>query len=405
MFTKRITALLGAGGLAAAGFLALAATPAASAATAVTPSIIGKTIGNTHAAGYETSARNFRYIRAIVPVPEDSLDFTDQGLYPQSYIQLSDGSDRPSTANSGADYARANEACVVARSLTGYRCPSGVDWVSYVEIFDNSLNFPHVAHYTPLQGVQPGDGVTFSIPERAGQRAVLQDHPAHPERRDAIPGGTYKTQAYGDIFSHAAVLDDFTDSTGTPIALPPLVNSFNLTTFNAIPDHHQQWQQGLRDRPVDASPVDATSNGNLPPFGTLRAWRRRCPRTASARTAPSAAATRSASGPAQAPPESSLAAAGGEPRGGQGPPQHRQIDQEGTTGDQMASEYQEAVGRRLRETRTSQALSLAAVEEKSAGQWKAVVVGWHEARGTVRDCGEARRAGRVLRGACRVPAA
>jgi transcriptional regulator with XRE-family HTH domain len=44
----------------------------------------------------------------------------------------------------------------------------------------------------------------------------------------------------------------------------------------------------------------------------------------------------------------------------------------------MASEYRERLGARLRKARTQQGLSLAAVEEKSGGQWKAVVVGAYE---------------------------
>jgi hypothetical protein len=44
----------------------------------------------------------------------------------------------------------------------------------------------------------------------------------------------------------------------------------------------------------------------------------------------------------------------------------------------MASEYQRTLGRRLRAIRTAQGLSLDGVEQKSLGQWKAVVVGSYE---------------------------
>jgi transcriptional regulator with XRE-family HTH domain len=44
----------------------------------------------------------------------------------------------------------------------------------------------------------------------------------------------------------------------------------------------------------------------------------------------------------------------------------------------MSTEYQAAFGRRLREVRNSQGLSLADVEAKSGGRWKAVVVGSYE---------------------------
>jgi transcriptional regulator with XRE-family HTH domain len=44
----------------------------------------------------------------------------------------------------------------------------------------------------------------------------------------------------------------------------------------------------------------------------------------------------------------------------------------------VADDYQEELGRRLRSIRTMQGLTLADVEERSAGDWKAVVVGSYE---------------------------
>ena len=72
LFTKRISALLGAAGLAAAGFAAVAAAPAASAAPAV-PHITGTTIATKNAAGFEASGRDFRYISSTITIPDDSF--------------------------------------------------------------------------------------------------------------------------------------------------------------------------------------------------------------------------------------------------------------------------------------------------------------------------------------------
>jgi hypothetical protein len=41
----------------------------------------------------------------------------------------------------------------------------------------------------------------------------------------------YKTRAFGPIFDHAAAVDDFTDSTGSPVALPPFIRSFRINRF------------------------------------------------------------------------------------------------------------------------------------------------------------------------------
>lgn len=46
--------------------------------------------------------------------------------------------------------------------------------------------------------------------------------------------------------------------------------------------------------------------------------------------------------------------------------------------DRMANEYMLAVGKRLRDVRTEIGLSLSAVETKSNGKWKAVVIGSYE---------------------------
>lgn len=44
----------------------------------------------------------------------------------------------------------------------------------------------------------------------------------------------------------------------------------------------------------------------------------------------------------------------------------------------MSASYQEALGERLRSIRTQQGLTLQQVEERSAGTWKAVVIGSYE---------------------------
>ena len=71
--------------------LGLTAAGAANAAvtTKAQPQMIGTTIGSTSAAGYEASGRYFRYISSTLTVPDTSFL---TGLYPQEYIQLSNGS-------------------------------------------------------------------------------------------------------------------------------------------------------------------------------------------------------------------------------------------------------------------------------------------------------------------------
>ena len=183
------------------------------------------------------------------------------GLYPQEYIQLSNGS-----LGGGDQYVRAGiEACMVAESF-GYSCTPG-SWVSYVEAFNNSLSGPYFAHYAELSGVNQGDGVNFSIYyDQTGNELHFVITPPSTSG----PAESYKTRAYGPIFDHAAALDDFTDSTGTPIALPPFVKPFRINQFLQGAATTYSGYRGSFIGKWTTSQVVATSNGLLPPSGTTR---------------------------------------------------------------------------------------------------------------------------------------
>ena len=104
----------------------------------------------------------------------------------------------------------------MAQSFGDNTCTTGT-WVAFMEAFNNSLNGPYFSHYYNLAGVNQGDGVNFSIyyNELGNELSFVITPPS--------TSGTpqyYKTQAYGAIFDHAAALDDFTNSTGTPIPPP-----------------------------------------------------------------------------------------------------------------------------------------------------------------------------------------
>jgi hypothetical protein len=244
--------------------LGLAAAGAANASVTTTarPATIGTPIGSTNSAGYEVSGRDYRYISSTITVPDTSFL---TGLYPQEYIQLSNGSLTKVTGGGNA-YTRAGiESCVVARSF-GATCPTGT-WVAYVENFNNSLNFPSFRHFFNLAGVNQGDGVNFSIyyNEVGNELSYVITPPS--------TSGTpqfYKTGAHGSIFDHAAALDDFTDSTGTPIALPPFIRSFRINQFLQGAITTENGARGSFTGPWTTSEVVATSNGLLPPSGTTR---------------------------------------------------------------------------------------------------------------------------------------
>jgi hypothetical protein len=240
--------------------LGLAASGAASASVTkpAQPHISYPLIGTTSQAGYEASGRYFRYISATLTVPDTSFL---TGFYPQEYIQLSNGS-----LASGDQYVRAGiESCIVARTY-GAVCTTG-SWVSYVEAFNNSLSGPYFAHYSELSGVNQGDGVNFSVffDQEGNELHFVITPPS-----TSGPVEYYKTRAYGPIFDHAAALDDFTNSTGVPIALPPFVQSFRINQFLQGALTTYSGSRGSFIGQWTTSQVIATSNGLLPPSGTTR---------------------------------------------------------------------------------------------------------------------------------------
>jgi hypothetical protein len=239
--------------------LAISGAASASVGQPARPHISYPLIGTTSQAGYEASGRYFRYITATLTVPDTSFL---TGLYPQEYIQLSNGS-----LAGGDQYVRAGiESCIVAHSFGYYGCTIG-SWVSFVEAFNNSLGGPYFAHYANLSGVNQGDGVNFSIYfDQEGNELHFVITPPSTSG----PVENYKTRAYGPIFDHAAALDDFTNSTGVPIALPPFVQAFRINQFLQGALTTYSGSRGSFIGQWTTSQVIATSNGLLPPSGTTR---------------------------------------------------------------------------------------------------------------------------------------
>jgi hypothetical protein len=264
---SRLVVLAAAGATATTvGFAAAGAASAATAGPARAHGTMLPTVATTSAAGYEASQRYFRYIASTITVPDTSFL---TGLYPQEYVQLSNGSLNGSGFSvTGDQYVRAGiEACVVANAITSSTVCAPGGWTSFVEAFNNSLGGPYFSHYVPLSGVSQGDGVHFSIYYDQGGNELHFTITPPP-----TSGGPqfYKTHAYGPIFDHAAAVDDFTDSTGTPIALPPFIHSFRINQFLQGALTTYSGARGSFVGPWETSRVIATSNGLLPPSGTTR---------------------------------------------------------------------------------------------------------------------------------------
>ena len=259
-----LAATVAAGATATTLGLAAAGAANASVTTKAQPTTMGSNIGSKSSAGYEASGRDFRYITSTITVPDTSFL---TGIYPSEYIQLSNGSLNQFGMPTGNQYVRAGiEACDVASSHGDSTCASG-SWVAYVDAFDNSLGGPYFTRYFNLAGVNQGDGVNFSIYYNQGGNEL--SFVITPPSTSDTPR-YYKTRAYGPIFDHAAALDDFTNSTGTPIPLPFFLRSFRINQFLQGALTTYSGARGSFVGPWTTSKVVATSNGFLPPTGAVR---------------------------------------------------------------------------------------------------------------------------------------
>jgi hypothetical protein len=263
--------------MAIAGF----AAPAHASTTAAPPGKAHEAqslpvIATSSYAGDEFSTRDFRFIHAVISVPNQAppvlrspdrragsppAEVPDGFQYPQAYIQLSNGS-----LASGDTYARTGvETCLVAENLDpGFVCPVGVQWVAFIETFINS-DIPEFAHFVPLDA-NPGDGIGFSIyyaPQGLGVSFTLY-----------TPSGSvlqFQAPMPGAIFDHAAGLADYTNIGGTPIPLPVGTEQFRLTQFQQGAVTTDAGNKGSWTGPWVTSQIEATSNGLAFPLGTVEA--------------------------------------------------------------------------------------------------------------------------------------
>jgi hypothetical protein len=226
-------------------------------------------------AGYEESGRDFRFIHALISVPNPPPVVTSANrpagsrlsevpadfLYPQAYIQLSAGS-----LATGDTYARTGiETCLVAENLDpDFTCPEGVQWVAFVETFMNSTT-PDFSHFVPLDASQ-GDGIGFSIyyPPQGNAVAFTLYPPS---------GAVVNVDApvSGPVFDHAAGLADYTNNGGTPIPLPGGTPQFRITQFRQGAVTTGAGNKGSWTGPWVTSQIEATTNGLPFPQGTVEA--------------------------------------------------------------------------------------------------------------------------------------
>jgi hypothetical protein len=237
------------------GFMAAGAAGAATSSGAIAPTSNAPSGGapiNTCAqpvtpgplacaAGYQASGRDFRYAQALITIPNRAPLASD----PDLYVGL-DGS----TANSW-DYARAGIY------------PNGGVWSAFIQVEEPTLTAGLDVGYT-LPPSMDGDGVLFSVYLNASGNSV--------HFVITLPNGTvyYKNVAVnGPVYTAAQALGDWTSHPATPTTPAAPTANTRVTQFLQGRFTTLNGARGTFEGPWSLNPVEATSNGDAYPRGTL----------------------------------------------------------------------------------------------------------------------------------------
>jgi hypothetical protein len=209
-------------------------------------------------AGYVASGRGFRYVQALIRIPDQPCL---PGM-PSFYVALDDA------GNASRDYTRVGIMC--ESDIAGAR--RGADragrfghvpnaWNAFLSLAVPGLPNP-VLETFPLSDVSPGDGVFVSLyldPTHTDVHAVV-----------TLPGGTTFTRSLvvqGPVYTGAAALADWSGS--VPDTPAPPAARYRLTQFLQGRFTTLSGQHGTFSGPWTLNACEVTSNGLLPPSGTL----------------------------------------------------------------------------------------------------------------------------------------
>jgi hypothetical protein len=212
-------------------------------------------------AGYEASGRNFRYAQALITVPNSTGNpVTD----PQEYVALDN------SVSNNWNFVRAGVSpCVAVADGFAPVCPAGntSGWVAYVMAMRDSVPTILLTHSIATAAL--GDGVFASVYREPSGNVV--------DTRLVVPtaGGsltfTDAVTFLGGTFPEAEALDDWSlahaEGAGTKPALG-LVKTRQTQFFQGA-FTTEAGNRGTFSGPWTLAAPEATSNGNLPPLGTL----------------------------------------------------------------------------------------------------------------------------------------
>jgi hypothetical protein len=204
-------------------------------------------------AGYVATGRNFRFASALITVPNHTGSILTD---PTMYVALDD-----SGVNN--DFVRAGVRPCTRTAVPADNCPLlGSGWQAFAMVDESGVV---TVGDVPLATSTIGDGVFVSaylVPTGNSVHVVVTP-----------PAGTVLNNTYtvaGPVYTDAQALADWTTDTTQPAPV--------LTAPNPKTRDTQFFQgrfttssgvQGTFKGPWTLTAVDATSNGSLPPAGTL----------------------------------------------------------------------------------------------------------------------------------------
>jgi hypothetical protein len=201
--------------------------------------------------GYVATGRNFRFTSALVTVPNHTGAVATD---PTMYVALD-------ASGVNADFARAGvRPCTPVIAST--TCPiGGSGWQAFAMVDESGVV---TVGTVALAASTEGDGVFLSVYLVPTGNSV---HIVVTPPSGAVINNTYPVA--GPVYTDAQAFADWTTATTQPAPVPPPTVKFRDTQFFQGRFTTTSGAQGTFSGPWTLTAVDATSNGTLPPTGTL----------------------------------------------------------------------------------------------------------------------------------------
>jgi hypothetical protein len=202
-------------------------------------------------AGYVATGRNFRFTSALVTVPNHTGAVATD---PTMYVALD-------ASGVNADFARAGvRPCTPA--LATPTCPiGGSGWQAFAMVDESGVV---TVGTVALAASTEGDGVFLSVYLVPTGNSV---HIVVTPPTGAVINNTYAVA--GPVYTDAQAFADWTTATTQPAPVAPAPVKVRDTQFLQGRFTTTSGAQGTFNGPWTLTAVDATSNGTLPPTGTI----------------------------------------------------------------------------------------------------------------------------------------